>query len=56
MLKNKNKFEIINSFFVVRPRTFQSTLVNSQLIKAKINFAKLFKTISSLQNALLSNP
>ena len=27
MLKNKNNFETINSFFIVRPRTFQSTLV-----------------------------
>jgi hypothetical protein len=27
MLKNKNNFVIINLFFIVRPRAFQSTLV-----------------------------
>jgi hypothetical protein len=27
MLKSKNNFEIINSFFLVRPRNFQTTLV-----------------------------
>jgi len=27
MLKNKNNFEIINLFFIVRLRTFQNTLV-----------------------------
>jgi len=29
MLKNKNNFEIINSFFIVRPRTFLTTLVHA---------------------------
>jgi hypothetical protein len=31
MLKNKNNFEIINLFFIVRLRTFQSTLVLSRV-------------------------
>jgi hypothetical protein len=31
VLKNKNNFEIINLFFIVRPRTFQSTLVCNRL-------------------------
>ena len=32
MLKNKNNFEIINLFFIVRPRTFQGTLIYAKAI------------------------
>ena len=32
MLKNKNSFEIINLFFIVRLKTFQTTLVEIKII------------------------
>jgi len=37
MLKNKNNFEIINSFFfIVRPRNFETYLVGTALFMLKI--------------------
>jgi hypothetical protein len=45
MLKNKNNFEITNFFFfvvvVVRPRTFQSTLVTQNTFFYYISFGSL---------------
>jgi hypothetical protein len=45
-LKNKNNFEIIHSFFIVRPRSFQTTLVFAILSHMSLvhrhNFPDLF--------------